>query len=56
MRRHFFRSLSEDSWQMLRSEVATYSDPSAAVAMLMSKFRCPYTRHIPADFMEERQR
>ncbi len=55
MRRHFFRTLTEDSWNNLIQEARNYGDPSTAVAVLMSRFGCSYTRHIPQAYMEERQ-
>jgi C-terminal processing protease CtpA/Prc len=56
MRKHFFRSFSEDTWNRLKSEISHISDPSAALGVFMSKFGCPYTRFIPEDGMTSRQR
>jgi len=56
MRKHFFRSFTDTTWDRLRAEIRHFSDPSVALSNLMEKFGCPYTRFIPADAMATRQR
>ena len=56
MRRHFFQSFSDATWESLRAEIRHFSDPSVALSTLMEKFGCPYTRFIPTDAMTTRQR
>lgn len=56
MRRHFFRSFPEATWDRLRAEITHFSDPNVALANLMDKFGCPYTRFIQNDAMTTRQR